>query len=105
LRAAVGLTAQVLDLNVYATTLSLGGTAAAAYGFTVTSAGVGSSTWNVGTNGAAFGVATNAVVIVIQLLQAANGLAVNGVLDNGDRTLRNLANAVFVGINHSGGIS
>src|SRR5262249_62164362 len=84
------LDAQVLAtaLSVYATTQSLGGTAAAAYGFTVTAAGVGASTWNVGTSGAAFGVANNTAVAVMQLLQAANDRASGGVLYGGDRRQR-----------------
>jgi hypothetical protein len=91
-------------LNVYATTLSLGGTAAAAYGFTVTAAGVGACTWNVGTSGAAFGVANDSVLSVLDILRAANDRAVGGVLYGGNRTLRNLANAVFDGINQAGDI-
>jgi hypothetical protein len=92
-------------LNVYATTLSLGGTAAAAYGFTVTVAGVGASTWNIGTSGEAFGVANNATLTVMEILRAANDRAVLGVLYNGKRTPRNLANAVFDGINQASDIN
>src|SRR5262249_33448318 len=43
-------------LNVYATTQSLGGTAGQAYGFTVTAAGLGAYSFNVGSEGAAFGM-------------------------------------------------
>ncbi len=51
--------AQVLAtaLNVYATTLSLGGTTGQAYGFTVSVDGLGADSFNVGADGAAFGVA------------------------------------------------
>jgi hypothetical protein len=91
-------------LNVYATTSFLGGTAGAQYGFTVTAGGVGAKTWNVGSNGAAFAVANNTVLTVIQLLQAADKQAVNGVLYNGNSTLRDQADVVFDGINQSGDI-
>src|SRR5205807_478867 len=66
------LEAQVLAtaLNVYATTLSLGGTAAGAYGFKVTAAGLGADSFNVGSNGQAFGVANNTTLNVYQLLKA-----------------------------------
>jgi hypothetical protein len=57
----------------------------------------------VGGNGAAFGVADNAVLTVMDLLKAADAQAVNGVLYNGDATKRNEANSVFSAINESGG--
>jgi hypothetical protein len=76
-----------LALNVYATTSSLGGTAGAAYGFTVSAAGLGAYAFNVGADGAAFGVANNTTLDVYQLLLAVNQKAVNGVLYNGDATL------------------
>ena len=96
-----GLDAQVLAtaLNVYATTLSLGGTAAEQYGFSVTADGLGASSYNVGSSGAAFDVADNTELTVIQILQAANQQAVSGVLYAGNGTLRSLANTVFSGIN------
>jgi hypothetical protein len=82
------LDAQVLAtaLNVYATTLSLGGTAALGYGFTVNAYGLGAYSFSVGANGAAFGVANNATLNVYELLLAANKKAVGGVLYNGDQT-------------------
>jgi hypothetical protein len=82
-------------LNVYATTLSLGGTAAEAYGFSVTADGLGADSVNVGHDGAAFGVANNTTLNVYQLLLAANGQAVNGVLYNGNATLQKQADQVF----------
>ena len=91
-------------LNVYATTSSLGGTAAQAYGFKVDAYGLGASSWNVGGNGAAFGVANNTVLNVYQLLQAANAKAVSGVLYGGDPTLMALALNVFDGVNTAGGL-
>jgi hypothetical protein len=82
--------AQVLAtaLNVYATTLSLGGTAGQAYGFTVSAAGLGGRTYTVGNDGAAFGVANNTTLNVYQLLVAVNRRAVRGVLYNGDAALQ-----------------
>jgi hypothetical protein len=101
------LDAEVLAtaLNVYATTTSLGGTAGRAYGFAVTTAGLGASVYNVGSNGAAFGVPNNATLTILTILEEANAQAVNGVLDNGNTTLRSQATTVFDGINSAGGIS
>jgi hypothetical protein len=100
------LEAQVLDtaLDVYATTLSLGGMSAAAYGFQVTAYGLGASSYNVGGAGSAFGVANNTLLNVYQILLAANQQAKNGVLYNGDKTLSAEALVVFSGIDSSGGI-
>jgi autotransporter-associated beta strand protein len=100
------LDAQVLDtaLDVYATTLSLGGAAAQAYGFDVTAYGLGASDYNVGANGAAFGVANDTTLTVFALLKDADSLAVNGVLYNRDLTMRNEALNVFSGINSLGGL-
>src|SRR5205814_7403084 len=62
-------------LGLYADTTSLGGQSllnnglAAQYGFVVTAGGAG--TFNVGGNGAAFGVANNTTLTVQQILQAA----------------------------------
>jgi hypothetical protein len=100
------LDAQVLDtaLDVYATTLSLGGMSAAAYGFQVTAYGLGASSYNVGGAGSAFGVANNTLLNVYQILLAANQQAKNGVLYNGDKTLSAEALVVFSGIDSSGGI-
>jgi hypothetical protein len=92
-------------LNVYASTLSLGGTAGTAYGFTVTATGLGAASYNIGSSGTAFGVANNTTLNVFQILKAANKQAINGVLYNGDSILRGLANIVFDGINSAGGIS
>jgi hypothetical protein len=101
------LDAEVLAtaLNVYATTSSLGGGPAATQdGFTITAAGLGVATYNVGSNGAAFGVPNNTTLTVMQVLLEANAQAVNGVLYNGNTTLRQEALAVFDGINTAGGI-
>jgi hypothetical protein len=91
-------------LNVYATTLLLGGTAAQAYGFQVDAYGLGADSFNVGSNGAAFGVTNNTTLNVYQLLLATNKKAVNGVLYNGNSSLRSQAFNVFDAINNAGGI-
>jgi hypothetical protein len=100
------LDAQMLDtaLDVYATTLSLDGTAAQSYGFDVTANGLGASTYNVGANGAAFGVANDTTLTVFAILEGADSLAAGGVLYNGDLTLRQEALNVFSGINELGGL-
>jgi hypothetical protein len=105
------LTGQKLDaavlataLNVYATTSSLGGAQAQAYGFDVTADGLGASSYNVSANGSAFGVANNTTLSVFALLVDVDSLAVNGVLYNGDKTLRNEAMSVFGVIDSLGGI-
>jgi parallel beta-helix repeat protein len=100
------LDASVLSvaLDVYATTSSLGGSAAVPYGFTVSAAGLGNATFNIGTSGAAFGVPNGTVLTVSQILQAVNDRAVIGVLYNGDRHLRGLADDVFRGLIQVGAI-
>ena len=102
----VKLDAQVLAtaLSVYATNRSLGGLWAGTYGFTVTEYGLGNCTYNVGSNGAAFGVADNTVMTVMDILLHAEDQAVNGALYNGNTILRKKANSVFDGINSLGDI-
>jgi hypothetical protein len=101
------LDAQVLAtaLNLYATTLSLGGTAGRTYGFLVSATGLGAVSYNVGSSGAAFGVPNNTVLNVYQLLKAANQQAVRGVLYNSNAALRSQAVNVFNGINQTGDIT
>ena len=100
------LDAQVLGvaLGVYTTTSSLGGTAGVKYGFKSTATGLGAMTWNVGSSGAAFGVANKTTLTVMQILTAANDRATNGVLYNGNKSLRDAANTVFTAINEAGDI-
>jgi parallel beta-helix repeat protein len=100
------LDAQVLAvaLAVYSTTNTLGGTAAARYGFAVDAIGTGHRLYNIGTNAAAFGVANNTKMEVLDILTAADARAVNGVLYGGNSGLRNMANNVFSGINEQGDI-
>jgi probable HAF family extracellular repeat protein len=89
-------------LNVYATTESLGGDQARAYGFLVTAEGLGASSFNVGHAGAAFEVADGTSLSVYQLLHALNRQAINGVLYNGDRKLEDLAENLFEQVNRTG---
>jgi hypothetical protein len=100
------LDAMVLDtaLDVYATTSSLGGAQAAAYGFRVTADGLGAADVNIGSNGSAFGVANNQTLTVWGILKAADGYAVAGLLYDGDQTLQREAANVFGGIDAAGGI-
>jgi hypothetical protein len=101
------LDAQVLAtaLAVYVTDGTLDNTGVGTqYGFLVGGNGVATATFNVGSNGAAFGVADNTVMTVMDLLLAADAQAVNGILYNGNTTKRNMANSVFSAINEAGGI-
>jgi hypothetical protein len=91
-------------LNVYATTSSLGGSAGASYGFTVSATGLGARSYNVGPDGAAFGVANNTTLNVYELLVAVNKKAVKGVLYNGDATLQAECADLFNALNTAGGI-
>jgi hypothetical protein len=100
------LAAEVLAtaLNVYATTQSLGGAIGQAYGFSVTATGLGADSFNVGANGAAFGVANNTTRNVYELLTAVDQQAVFGVPYNGDTTLSKQANNLFDALNKAGAI-
>jgi len=109
------LDAQVLAvaLATYVTNSSLAGTVASSYGFSVNSGGLGAATYNVGSNGAAFGVANNTVLTVAQILSEANERSSNGLLwdldmnsefSSAEVALRNMANSVFDGINNAGDI-
>jgi len=83
-------------LSVYATTSSLGGTAGMFYGFTVTTSGLGASTYNVGSNGAAFGVSDNSNVSVLTMLQYTNSQATgNANLYGGNSTKRTKAGNIY----------
>jgi hypothetical protein len=107
LLTGVKLDAQVLAtaLSVYATNATLDSTGVASqYGFTVSGAGLGAATVNVGSNGDAFGVANNTTMTVIDLLLATDAQAVNGALYGGNATRRAHANAVYSLINDAGGV-
>jgi hypothetical protein len=98
-------------LAVYVTNQSLAGTTAARYGFLVTDTGVGTRTFNVGSDGAAFGAANNSTVSVLDLLLAVNARSTNGLLydmdgngqlDSTELGYRFMANDVFSAINSLG---
>jgi hypothetical protein len=108
LQKGMKLDAQVLAtaLSVYVTNATLDSTQAAAkYGFTVSGYGVGTTTFNVGSNGDAFGVSNNTTMTVMDLLLATDSQAVDGLLYNGNTTLRNEANNLYSALNQAGGIS
>jgi hypothetical protein len=91
-------------LNVYATTQSLGGTVGQAYGFTVTATGLGADSFDVGRDGAAFGVANNTTRNVYELLKAVDQQSAFGSLYNGDTILQMEANDLFDSLNKAGAI-
>jgi hypothetical protein len=92
-------------LNIYATTQSLGGTAAEAYGFQVTATGLGADSFNVGSDGAAFGVANNTILNVYALLEAVNEEALNGFFDPSNTILQKEASDLFNALDKAGAIS
>jgi glyoxylate utilization-related uncharacterized protein len=99
------LDAQILTtaLNVYATTRSLGGDAGKRFGFLVTAGGLGASTFGLGMDGSAFGVANNTHLTVMQILQKANEeWTVRGLLGSRNANLAKMAFFVFRDINHAG---
>jgi hypothetical protein len=104
------LDAQVMGVAfaVYVTNTNLntgsGASMAMGQGFTLSSDGLGASTMNVGSNGAAFGVANNTTMRVIDMLLATDSMTVNGVLYNGNTSLRDMANTVYTKINEQGDI-
>jgi hypothetical protein len=99
-------------LGIYADTTSLGGASlianglAAKYGFNVTSAGGGNSTFNITGNEAAFpGLGSNPTVFQILAVVDANFNPATGLFYGGDQTLTSEANNVLNGINTKGDIS
>jgi hypothetical protein len=98
-------------LGVYADTISLGGQSlinnglASQYGFVV-SAGGGSATFNVGSNGASFGVANGTSLTVSSILTTLNNnfSPTTGLFYGGDQTKTSAANNVVDGINSVGDI-
>ncbi|HLJ97224.1 MAG TPA: S8 family serine peptidase [Gemmataceae bacterium] len=96
-----GLDAEVLAtaLEAFATTTSLGGSVGQSYGFTVNSNGLGAYSWNVGASGQPFGVNSNTVLDVYQILLAANNSAAGGEPWGSNTLFRNEAFIVFHGIN------
>src|SRR5262249_55908766 len=95
-------------LGVYADTTSLTGTSVAAQkGFTVTTMGGGIATFNVGSNGAAFGVANNTYLPVSTVLQTLNNnfSPATGNFYGGNQTNTSAANNVVNGINTAGDLT
>ena len=80
-------------LDVYASTAFLGGADGAKYGFKSTAFGLGAASFNVGSDGAAFGVTNGTVLNVYQILKAIDARAGTGTLYMGNFGLRSLATA------------
>ena len=109
-----------LTMAAYFTNRNLAGNVAASYGFNVTDVGSGAKVVNVGQNGAAFNVANNTQLTIMQLLWATNDLTDqsnnqsgfayiydrngDGVVDSTEAALRAKANALFSSLNEAGGI-
>jgi virginiamycin B lyase len=103
------LDAQVLAvaLSAYVTNQNLAGMTAAAYGFQVSAEGLAAATFNVGSDGAAFGVANDTTMTIFALLQATDAQTHNGLLYDTDgsgtispleKALRVMANQVYTAI-------
>jgi hypothetical protein len=71
----------------------------------VTATGLGADSINVGSDGAAFGVANNIVLNVYALLEAVNEQAVDGVLYASNTILLKEANDLFDALNKAGALS
>jgi hypothetical protein len=98
--------AQVLAtaLSVFTTNTSLNTNSAArtkatSLGFALSSSGAGAASYNVGANGAAFGLANNTSKKISELLTLANSKAIGGVLNGGNQSLILQTRIVFSGIN------
>jgi Putative Ig domain len=93
--------AQILGgaLAAYVTSSTLAGSNAVQYGFNSSPGGTGAKTYNVGSNGAAIGLANNQSYTILQLLQQVNATKKNGTFNT------NAFNTIFDGINSSGDIS
>jgi len=112
-------------LATFFTSSNLAGSDVAAdYGFTVTETGIGTKVVNVGSSGAAFGVADDTDMTIMAMLLATNGMtdtdgAANndddgythvydangdGVIDAAEKALREMANEVYTAINEGGHI-
>lgn len=98
-----------LALSVYVTNSNLAGNAAASYGFSVSTTGLGASTLNVGTSGAAFGLDDNAIMTVSELLLRINlrsrkgrlwDVDGSGTLSSAETALRTQAQSLFASINN-----
>jgi hypothetical protein len=95
-------------LGIYADTSSLGGNSTGQqFGFKVTASGGGSATFNVASNGTAFGVANNSILSVQSILQTVNNnfSPSSGTFYNNNQTLTSAANNIVNGINTTGDIT
>ncbi len=91
-------------LNIYASTLNLGGVAGARAGFQVTLEGLGATSVNVGLRGGSFGVPNNSSLTVLSLLTFINSRTTSGVLYSGTPALRAGAQQVLSDVNQRGKI-
>jgi hypothetical protein len=82
-----------------------GGNYAACYGFRVTTDGSGYETINIGSNGAAFNVANNTTISILQALDATDDDVVNTMLYGGSVSLDNMAMIVYTAITQGGHVS
>ncbi|APZ96405.1 Serine-aspartate repeat-containing protein F precursor [Fuerstiella marisgermanici] len=106
-----------LALSTYFSSSRISGsTIAAEYGFTVTDTGIGAGLANVGSSGAAFGVADGTDLTMMQLLSATNALTDrtdqeggfaaiydedgNGSINAGEDLMRRLAKNLYASINN-----
>ena len=98
-------------LAVYVTDSGCAGTVATSYGFKVESLGVCSTTFNIGSNGNAFGVANNSVLSIIDILSRTDAMSSGGTgatqydIYNGNTVLQNMAINVYDAINNAGHIT
>ena len=94
-------------LSCYASTMGLGfDSTAAQVGFIGTLDGLGNQTYNIGNNGAAFGVPNGTILTVFQVMATAdaNYNSATGLFYGGDATLTNDLNIVLDGILQTGDI-
>ncbi len=107
-----------LALATYFTSRQLAGDVAGEFGFQVTDTGIGTKVVNVGSSGAAFAVADDTDLMIMQLLlatdamtdrpDAIDGFAYiydqngDGVIDSGEAALRTMANELYASINERG---
>jgi len=100
----IGAQVMATAFATYVTNSTLAGNSAAQYGFLVTASGVGIATFNIGDSGAAFGVADNTEMTVLDILLATNEQTIDGILYDLDAVLRSMANEVYASINEGGDI-